>query len=222
MKDEKRIALASFPRSGNTWIRYLLKYYTDLAPTSAYKGDTSKDHDTTLFIKTHDIVLDKFRKIIHIIRNPFDSFYSYWNYRLNYIKDNPEWDEHLDHCCSFWKKHTKNCLNIKSLKIHIRYEDLITDCYDQLKKIVEFSDLEVNPEKIGYAVKQADFRRLRKLPKRKRIEWEKKPKKFFSSGKAGYGKKYFSLAHQKRVIDKVGDLMEMFGYNTNADCKSAC
>jgi hypothetical protein len=188
-----------------------------LAPTSVYNGDMSKDHDTTLFIKTHDFDLDKYGKIIHLIRNPFDCFYSYWKYRLNYIKDNPKWDEHLEHCCSFWKKHTNNCLSLKSFKIHIRYEDLITDCYDQLKKIVEFSDLEVSSEKIGYALEHANFRRLRKLPKKERIEWEKKPKKFFSTGKVGYGKKKFSSAYQKRVIDRVGDLMEMFGYNTDTD-----
>lgn len=97
------IWLASYPKSGNTWLRFML--YAALYGPPQRSADvpakiqdihrpmpTNLDHDAPIYIKTHFELtdqhpqLDNTHKAIHIIRNPKDVLLSALNYhRLNAI-----------------------------------------------------------------------------------------------------------------------------------------
>jgi hypothetical protein len=98
----KRLLLAGFPKSGNTWLGYMLAYllnakYTDLhvpkMPPSGQKWvlsliDGNLDHvsDFVEVNKTHDLPgkiqdLETYDNIIHIIRDPRDVAVSYFFYK---------------------------------------------------------------------------------------------------------------------------------------------
>ncbi|XP_069985291.1 uncharacterized protein [Penaeus vannamei] len=86
--------LLSFPRSGNTWTRYLLEAATGVVTGSVYhskylKGLGYMGEDdplwwrTSLVIKTHSLLPLRIHPdypVIAIIRNPARSILSFWNY----------------------------------------------------------------------------------------------------------------------------------------------
>lgn len=101
--------LASYPRSGNTYLRIILNklfntntfsLYNDLNSISAHKQtemivghkylpqntsfDALRDASTTYFIKTHTYPENNFDKAIYIIRDGRDSITSYYFYRKEY------------------------------------------------------------------------------------------------------------------------------------------
>lgn len=97
------IPLVSFPKSGNTWMRFILSNIfkknkdmhinfntiNDISSTS-YNEDHSKminllEDKSPLFIKEHysyyDMPYNNFKKAIYVYRNGFDTLLSYWHFR---------------------------------------------------------------------------------------------------------------------------------------------
>ena len=89
----KATALASYPRSGNTWMRLLLEKSTGYATSSVYCDETKLfrfecDKSNLFLIKTHDFESNTriwrnrphFDQFICLVRNPFDTILSYYEY----------------------------------------------------------------------------------------------------------------------------------------------
>ncbi|HED06183.1 MAG TPA: hypothetical protein ENI61_05815, partial [Ignavibacteria bacterium] len=90
----KRILLASFPKSGNTWIRFILgniynkiekqtnsiDFYSihKIIPEQGQKALEFKN--LPQIFKTHGLYEKNFEKVILILRNPSDTLYSYYKY----------------------------------------------------------------------------------------------------------------------------------------------
>jgi hypothetical protein len=90
----KSTALISFPRSGNTWVRSLIERSTSYSTSSVYCDKqlislrAECDRSNIFLIKTHDtkpyaVIRGKKRyydQFIFLVRNPFDSFLSYYEF----------------------------------------------------------------------------------------------------------------------------------------------
>ena len=84
-------ALASFPGSGSTWMRYLLQQSTGIWTGSIYNDEMLKktgfaaEHVTNssvLFIKTHKYEINdmkRFDRVVLLVRNPADAILSEFN-----------------------------------------------------------------------------------------------------------------------------------------------
>jgi len=91
------IWIASYPRSGNTYLRVLLKHYFDLNTYSAYEtepelaGESPRpgsilemaEADQTFFVKTHDLPQDSF-PAVYLVRDGRDALVSYAHFILTY------------------------------------------------------------------------------------------------------------------------------------------
>ncbi|KAI9141713.1 hypothetical protein BKA69DRAFT_1124622 [Paraphysoderma sedebokerense] len=91
-----RIALASYPRSGNTFLRTYLErlfgIYTgsiqnDTRLGQVFPGEGHTSPSKVLFVKTHEPFFYKpttddipYDAAIYIVRNPFESIMSFWHY----------------------------------------------------------------------------------------------------------------------------------------------
>ena len=87
------VALASFPGSGNTWVRYLLQQATGLLTGSVYKDYAllkngfpaeSIVNGSVLLVKTHefgDEARRPFQKAVVLVRDPFSSLLAEFNRR---------------------------------------------------------------------------------------------------------------------------------------------
>ena len=87
------VALASFPGSGNTWLRYLLQQATGLLTGSVYKDYAllkngfpaeSVVNGSVLVVKTHEFgteATSKFDRVILLLRDPMASLKAEFNRR---------------------------------------------------------------------------------------------------------------------------------------------
>ena len=87
------MALASFPGSGNTWLRYLIQQATGFLTGSVYKDYALKNNGfpaesvcngSVLAVKTHEFgprARSTFEKVILLVRDPFASLQAEFNRR---------------------------------------------------------------------------------------------------------------------------------------------
>jgi hypothetical protein len=163
----KKTYLISYPRSGNTWLRYCVEFITQ-RPTIGYQSETASSYDKysigkfsnlntnlnsePVLIKRHgfeSIMNEKSDKIVVLIRNyqeviirhsekiDFDSFTS------NLIGKNNEVDYY-----SIVNQYDK----WNGEKIIIYYEDLITNLEGTLKKVMSFISNEDFSQRISYII----------------------------------------------------------------------
>lgn len=102
MKSLTKVPVISFPKSGNTWLRFVLaniykRNYDDLIDFKNINEYTATSNDDDLikihsnlipgspvFIKQHsnysNMEFHDYEKVIYIYRNGFDALYSYWHF----------------------------------------------------------------------------------------------------------------------------------------------
>ncbi|XP_023348167.1 WSC domain-containing protein 1-like, partial [Eurytemora carolleeae] len=86
-------ALASYPGSGNTWIRYLIEGASGIFTGSIFVSTSITDaghlgelrnfrDGSTILQKTHHRAIYPYgyRQAVVVVRNPFNSILSYWNF----------------------------------------------------------------------------------------------------------------------------------------------
>lgn len=220
-----RVYLATFPRSGNHWVRYLTEEATHIATSSVmcdgtpqhlrkifpwggyccdhgYEGGcrypTRKD---SILIKTHfpSSLSKKTQfdcrpcfKVIRIVRNPVDSFYSLYvkNYNVAHSDQDKFPSDLVIKYTKAWKKF-QSYWNKQKNVLTIRYEDMLDNPYEEFKKIVKAAK---------FKVKKADIERaIAKYPPE------------------GYELKHlnrFSPEDLKYIVTELHELLKMYDYTS--------
>jgi len=107
---KSRTALASYPRSGNTWVRFLLEKAVGELCGSIYKDRIMPRGGEGIAIKTHALDSDKYDRAILVVRNPFDVIESYFFWKRDVAGKKAEWDENMRTTAAEWREHTKHWL----------------------------------------------------------------------------------------------------------------
>lgn len=158
-------ALASYPGSGNTWLRYLLQQATGIVTGSVYNSAPLKQsafpaegifNGSVLAIKTHvgrkpppnPLWPVKFDRVIVLVRDPFQALLAEFNRQQSHNqtgfaadeKFESEWSNYLQKSMDFWKGfHMYFKSEYKPFQvIFITYESLQKDLIGQLRKILIF------------------------------------------------------------------------------------
>jgi hypothetical protein len=161
--------LASFPRSGNTMLRSMLrgvfgletfsKYepagspsmdqrLTDLIGVTKYEGDfdafatTARQADTLSIIKTHDAP-EGGDKAIYVVRNGLVATDSYRHYRTATERREVSWDQVLDADRPFdnWSLHLDAWRPVERPEtLLVRYEDLVERPDAEVGRLSAFLD----------------------------------------------------------------------------------
>ncbi|MDC1398230.1 sulfotransferase domain-containing protein [Octadecabacter sp.] len=158
----RNVGICSFPKSGNTWLRFLLANMmqdkldvtyaniNDIVPTGLPVKNASLNHlEGWQFYKTHLPMAEAagiYDKIIYIARDGFDALESY---RWFLEKQHPKLFENntdflIGHSkfYGFWGEHYDHFLAADD-RIHtLRYEDLIENTHAELLNVVKFLDLD--------------------------------------------------------------------------------
>lgn len=210
------IWLASFPRSGVTWMTFLIanimvKYCKknktinfitihDIIPDIHYKkGKIPKNLGFEPFpriIKTHSEYLPDYKRAIFIIRDPRDSMVSYYDYLTKKI-NGPKIDSFSEFLKNnkfglpSWMRHLKSW--IENWSLIIKYEDLKTDPKKEIKKIMELLKIEISENEFNYAIKKSCFENMQAMEKKVgTVKPFQKDFKFVRKGKAGDWKNAFN------------------------------
>ncbi|KAF8766844.1 WSCD family member GA21586-like [Argiope bruennichi] len=179
------IALASFPGSGNTWIRFLVQQATGILTGSVYRDYSLKRNGfpaesvangSVLLIKTHEwgeTTRQKFQKAVLLIRDPFGCLVAEFNRRAggHVGHASPEkfhrgnaWPNFVATHSKLWMESILDWLQFEGPLLVIRYETITQELPGQLIRLLKFLDANVTWNAFQCILRNRDgiFRRAKK------------------------------------------------------------
>ncbi|CRL01941.1 CLUMA_CG015069, isoform A [Clunio marinus] len=187
--NEKVTALASFPGSGNTWLRYLLQQATGILTGSVYKDygllksgfpAESISNSSVLLVKTHEWgshVWSKFNKAILLVRDPARAIVAEFNRQSGGHVGFASPDRYKRTKGKYWIKFVTTKLhaweqtnlswgrNFSGPVLIIWYEDLVDDVEKTIRDVLRFIDYPINEDLMRCAImrKEGIYRRKKRL-----------------------------------------------------------
>lgn len=191
------VFLVSYPKSGNTWVRFLIanlvhtKEPVTFVNMESYLPSIYILPDRKLralprprILKSHECFHPRYRNVIYIVRDPRDVALSYYHYNLKkrlipadcsleqylpqYLADE------LDMRCGPWGDHVLSWVNMRETRekfLLLRYEDMQANTEAELGRVAEFLDIEATPERLKRAVNLSSASRMRDLEKEQGDQW---------------------------------------------------
>lgn len=203
--DGKRVALASFPRSGNTWLRYMVEEATGILSGSIYRDKILQRGSEGVVIKTHDLDAFRYTHAIHLIRNPFDAILSYFHYKRDFKGKDIEWTKHVKESVERWHLHTEHWLAVNIPVFQLRYEDLLTDPKKRLAEVLLWRGFDISENNIANVVSQARLENMRET-------FPEGGEKFFRQGQSFVSNTLFNKIEIELVVNRLNDFLIKFGY----------
>lgn len=194
--------LVSFPRSGNTWTRFLvcnLMNPDDPVNFAKLESRIPEIYDVTdrnlrafprpRIIKSHECFDPRYRKIIYIVRDPRDVLISYYEFQLKRRVITEEctleefvprfMESEIEPKTGSWRDHVVSWTATRGGQknfLLLRYEDMIADTQRESTKIASFLGFDTSPERIARAVALSSADRMRKLEKEQSRQWKETKK----------------------------------------------
>src|ERR1035438_841088 len=174
------VFLTSYPRSGNTWSRFLignLIYQNEpvnFLNVERLVPDMYKTADWSLrrlprprLLKSHECFDARYRRVIYIVRDPRDVAISnyHWEMKLRSISEDcpleefvPRWmDGNFWRRIGSWADHVNSWLATRQGHesfLLMRYEDLQANQPRELARVARFMGLNPDAERINQAIEQ--------------------------------------------------------------------
>ena len=190
--------LVSFPRSGNTWTRFLVcnlinpddpvtfAQLESRIPEIYYVSDRKlRTFPRPRVIKSHECFDPRYRKTIYIVRDPRDVFISYYEFQLKrrVISDDCSLEQFLPRFMESaiepkmgsWRDHVVSWIATRGGQknfLLLRYEEMLANSEREAAKIASFLGLDSSPERISRAVNLSSADRMRKLEKEQSRQWK--------------------------------------------------
>jgi hypothetical protein len=167
------LAIVSFPKSGRTWLRFML----DRLGVSPRFTHENADRRASIEYARENIRLSTHRRVVFLHRNPLDTVVSFYNH-AKYVKDWPYAPDHVPETLSEFLRHPR--MGIRYILefnkawldaadrfdefLPVKYEELREDPVAGLRRIVDFCRVvRVSDKAIRKAVDAGDFARMREL-----------------------------------------------------------
>lgn len=230
--EEQDIIIAGFPKSGNTWMQYLIsgiiygmdthylpdRLRAELVPATK-KGFYSRVLDFTCF-KSHDLPKKEYRKVIHLVRDGRDAMASYFHFR-NAKGFDESMEDHIIrgkgvHPCK-WHEYNQQWIdNPYNAEIMvIRYEDLLDNTFKEMKRFCDFANIKRDDSILLKSIEGNSFSSMKtkeKQFKRDGTNWSKK-KSFYRKGKSGSYKEEIPQELIKYFESESESVLKHFGYD---------
>jgi hypothetical protein len=203
----RRVALASFPRSGSTWVRHLLEGATGEQTGSLYREDKVLPRGGRgIVVKTHGLDSCRFTHAVHLVRNPLDAIESYFRWTQDRSSTGPApWEEFAWQNANYWKLHTRHWLHSPGHLHTIRYEDLHGNPSGVLQSLCRWLGYDLDRSRIDSAVEASQIEKLRK------VDSEYGPK-FFRRGGVGASYDRYSPELRSRIVGSLRPLLKRLDY----------
>jgi len=240
------IFLVSFPKSGNTWTRFLLANlrFPDQPATWANinrlipdpTGTTQRDFDRMprpRIIKSHECFDPRYPRVIYIVRDPRDVVVSQYHYhrKIRKIEDDSPMEKFVTRFLAgetcphgSWGQNVSTWLTTSEGTprfLLLRYEDLVADTARELAKVVAFLDLSAGPERIAQAVERSSADRMRQLEKRQPdknelMKGSRKDLSFVRAAGSGGWRSDLPAPMVAQIEAAWGSLMQHLGYELSS------
>jgi hypothetical protein len=234
--------LVSYPKSGNTWVRFLLANLIHPNETVGFAninrllpapGVLSKRFLKSLprprILKSHEPFDARFRKVIYLVRDPRDVAVSEYHFDLKkrYIAADMTLEQFIKpflagETSSYgsWWEHVASWVGTRHSNprfLLARYEDLLADPISETAKIAEFLGIAADTERIKSAVERSSADRMRKLEKEDADKWTgtkntRQEIPFVRSAKSGGWKESLPPRSVEEIEVAWSPLMNFLGY----------
>ena len=227
--------LVSYPRSGNTWMRFLLSnllhpaedvnyntlhnFIPDMHQLQLYKGEWKKAEILKSHFAVFPAYFEPYTKIIYMYRDPRDAALSDWYYQQG------EWATHQFHgtlsewidkfiegpgAWGTWREHiwTWCSLPMPSPTLHVCYENLIDNPLKEMRKITEFMGWNFDDEALRRTIQKSCYKNLLNI----RARNGQHQKLQGLRGTYGGWKEEFSKEDAEKIWNWAKDLMLKLGY----------
>ena len=232
---EDDIFVASYPKSGNTWLRFLLarlmapseltisfRNIDDFVP-DLYRCRNFVDsvQKRPRFIKIHEPHIEDYGKAVYIYRDGRDVMISFYHYFKQSKKFEGSFTEFLravdDFWCGGWMNHVTSAINYAKknpgMIFFIKYEDLLVEPGSWARQLAEFCRLPATPSEIEEAIQLTSFSELKKIESQfGPEELDQNNVEFFRAGKQKQWKEVFSSEQRALFERKAGPLLQQLGY----------
>ncbi len=244
---ESDIMLASFPRSGNTWVMNLLLhlgilvlegYFHDLRIDKAVDiPDEPSEYIPALkelkyilqerevrhrVIKTHEMYQPGFPRSIYMIRDGRDVMVSYYFFRKRFHSFKGNFLDFLvmsPSPASEWADHVESWLSAKDADIlFLRYENLLTNPLEAVTAALDFLGERRSVLEIQKAVYNCSFQKLSSHELAVRPAAKSDPNlRFFRKGIMGEWKYVFGPEHIGKFKQEANWMLLKLGYANSVD-----
>jgi hypothetical protein len=178
----KDFFLVSYPRSGNTWVRFMLLQASpdfDNDDFGKIEEIIPDMHDArpwfrcarTNVVKSHLCHWQPFRRVVYLVRDGRAATWSNWRYQrdegvfhgtfADFLKQ-PTWP-------STWSEHVSGWIAAPETRLVVRYEDLLANPVAELAKITGFLGWNCSFEKLQRIVDDSSRERMEALEKTSKV-----------------------------------------------------
>jgi Sulfotransferase domain len=231
------IFIVGYPRSGHTWFQVLvagavygvdprfgpLDLVNHLVP-DVHFSKYYRRYTPSMCFKSHDLPRPEHRKVVYLLRDGRDVMVSYRHYQaaiagtdfdfLTFVS--PETPLYPCH----WAEHVETWLRnpFQAQILLIKYEDLLGDPVNELKRFCEFAGVSREPSYLAAIADAAAFRNLQGIEARMGFGWPvpqfPRDKFFFRRGEAGSYKDEMPPEVLERFLQHSGETLRRCGYIT--------
>jgi hypothetical protein len=244
------IFLVSFPKSGNTWTRFLLanlRFPDEPATWTNINrlipdptGTPKKEFDRMprpRIIKSHECFDPRYPRVVYIVRDPRDVVVSQYHYhrKIRKIEDDSPIEKFVTRFLAgetcphgSWGQNVSTWLYTSegnSRFLLLRYEDLVADTARELAKVAAFLRLDVGPQQISQAVERSSADQMRKLEKaqpnkNELMKGSRKDLSFVRAAGSGGWRADLPAPMVARIEEAWGPLMRHLGYELSSQSAS--
>jgi hypothetical protein len=191
------IFLVSYPKSGNTWTRFLIanlvypqkhpdfSNINDLLPD--VEGMSTRDLARAVrprILKSHQYFDPRYPKVIYVVRDPRDVVLSEYHFDIKRraIADDfplPQFVSRfvrgeLNHPYGTWGENVATWLYTRRADprfLLVKYEALQAQALEEMARIARFMGISPDPDRLAFAIKQSSADRMRELEKKHGHLW---------------------------------------------------
>lgn len=189
--------VVSFPRSGNTWTRFLVCNLLDPDHPVSFAEIENRipeiyfvpDHvlrrcARPRVIKSHECFDPRYPRVIYIVRDPRDVLISNYEFQLKKgaISDACTLEQFSLHFMrsavqpkfGSWRDHVLSWTGTRQGDdnfLLLRYEDMLANTQQEATKIASFLGVDSSPDRIARAVELSSADRMRRLEKQQARQW---------------------------------------------------
>jgi muconolactone delta-isomerase len=232
------VFFASYPRSGSTWLRFLL-FGSLVGEPSGFSSVNLAIPDVKVhkhglplmpgggrLIKTHEVFHPEYRKAVYLVRDPRDVALSEYAYQTSLGLVTAELDNYLRmfvtqavNPFASWRAHVDSWLSAplgQGQLLIVRFEDLRADPFKIVVQIVEFLGLTPDEVRIRAAIANNTVERMRAKEKETPQRASARGR-FIRSGSAGGWRGVLTPAQVQLFRQHTGDSLSRLGYSFDAE-----
>ncbi|HEV2176118.1 MAG TPA: sulfotransferase domain-containing protein [Terriglobia bacterium] len=231
--------IASYPRSGSTWLRFLLyeiltgdsSGFNDVNRVLADMGRQSNAPallpESGRLLKTHEVYRPQYEKAIYLVRDARDVAISEYAYETSLERFSGDFDSFVaafsrGHVNPYgaWHDHVDSWLGsplaANGNLLLIRFEEMRRDAERTLAQVVEFLGVEATPEVIREAIANNNVQRMQaKEDRAPQIGGNSKNRdRFIRNGSVGDWREKLTEVQARLIEGCARDTLARMGYTT--------